>query len=289
MTTQPRDRLDMVLNAATVVVASVLLIVALAGAHRRLFASNGGLSPGADVTLSGGDWKRHGRTLVLALQPDCSPTEASLPFYLDLLASIRGRGIHPVLVTPHAVPVARQMAKGYGLAIDDVRSESFETLGVPGSPTLLLVDGDGRLVQAWIGRLSATAETSVFDALDVSRIAAAPPTAATAPAAPGQRVPPSDSFVLDIRSREETGRSPVAGAATIPLEELEVRLIHEVPQTTRLLVVCSYCVDCQADRPQALASRCDLGRRLMTQLGYGHAEYVGQAELDARRRPADAP
>ena len=234
--------------------------------------------PGDEVAIADVNWAENGRTLVFALQPDCGYTDASIPFYRDLLASLPAGHIRPVLVTPHTVAIGQQMATDYKLAITDIRRASFSTLKAPGSPTLLLVDARGRLVESWVGKLSPAKETDLFARLALPRARAA---AATSTIVEPDPAVVAGAIVVDTRDRDEIAAGPIRGALTMPLNEVQTRLVHEVPAGTRVVAVCDYCVRCGETNP-ALPTRCDLVRRVMGQLGFNEVELVGRVEIAAK-------
>jgi len=49
--------------------------------------------------------------------------------------------------------------------VDQVRQVSLGTIGVRGTPTILLVDGKGVVTKLWTGKLQAQAEDEVLAAL----------------------------------------------------------------------------------------------------------------------------
>ena len=51
------------------------------------------------------------------------------------------------------------------VGIDDVRQAQFSSLGVRGTPTLILVDNNGAAVKSWVGRLPPNGEAEVISAL----------------------------------------------------------------------------------------------------------------------------
>ena len=57
--------------------------------------------------------------------------------------------------------------KGLGVAIEDVRQARFRNLDIEGTPTLILVDQDGRVESKWLGKLSPQREVEVFRAIGV--------------------------------------------------------------------------------------------------------------------------
>jgi hypothetical protein len=284
--------MEKLLNWGTLVVAAVLLT----GAALNRFDTMGGagrtVAVGDELTLDNVVWSTSPHTLVLALQPNCTFTEASVPFYRDLLSSMAAAGTPAILVTPHPLSVATHMLASYGLSIAESRQARFSSIGVPGSPTLLLVGKDGRVKDSWVGRLSPSRERDVFQALGIARISGD-----TSVASEGTRLTSSSSILrdgsdlllLDTREREDIRRSPVPGALVIPINELEARITHEVPKNQPLLAVCDYCAKCGTPGTQTLPSRCDTVGRLLHDLGYSQAELVGTAELDARAGDRQPP
>jgi hypothetical protein len=52
-----------------------------------------------------------------------------------------------------------------GVAVDYVASKELRELRVPATPTLLLVDRDGRIQSVWVGRLDAGRQSEVLSKL----------------------------------------------------------------------------------------------------------------------------
>lgn len=64
------------------------------------------------------------------------------------------------------------MSKGYlkrlGVSVDEIRQASLDSIGVNGTPTLILVDNRGAVVDFWIGKLAGPTEQKVIDRLQQS-------------------------------------------------------------------------------------------------------------------------
>jgi thioredoxin-related protein len=60
---------------------------------------------------------------------------------------------------------AKKYLQTHGVSVTDVRNANFETLGIDGTPTLLLVDREGKVVKSWRGKLDTVTETEVLDRL----------------------------------------------------------------------------------------------------------------------------
>jgi hypothetical protein len=121
---------------------------------------------GKKVTLPDVDWARNGRTLVLALQSGCHFCTDSAPFYKELVKRQAGQpNLQLVAVLPQPVEQGRGYLNTLGVSIDNVRQDSLNNLGVSGTPTLLLVDNNGSVVNAWKGRLDGNREREVLERL----------------------------------------------------------------------------------------------------------------------------
>ena len=69
---------------------------------------------------------------------------------------------------PEEVGVAKEHLKQLGVGIDSVYSVELDAIGVRGTPTLLLVDGNATVSDEWLGKLPNVKEAEVFDKLSSS-------------------------------------------------------------------------------------------------------------------------
>lgn len=121
------------------------------------------ISAGTKVALPGVDWSRNGRTLLLVLQKGCHFCSESAPFYQRLVRETNGRPDLAVMaVLPQATDEAKQYLGELNVPVQDVRQAALGSLGVSGTPTLLLVDNQGAVLQAWVGKLPAEQENEVL-------------------------------------------------------------------------------------------------------------------------------
>jgi hypothetical protein len=106
-------------------------------------------------------------TLVLALSKNCHFCEESVPFYRKLAALKKSspQGLRLVAVLPDKQEEAEAYLKGNGIEVDAVVSMPISNLGVQGTPTLLLLDGQNKLEESWIGKQSDAQESQVIDRL----------------------------------------------------------------------------------------------------------------------------
>ncbi len=120
------------------------------------------------------NWKAHDRTLVLALRSGCHFCEASMPFYRKLgeLEKSNQTDAHLVAVFPDDAAAVRQVVETQQLAVEALPGIELSQVKVDGTPTLILVDQQGRVSKVWMGELPAAGEADVIAALskDVARM-----------------------------------------------------------------------------------------------------------------------
>jgi hypothetical protein len=176
MSNKLRKRIEDISNVAIIVVC-VLLVFTLA---KRYFGPEPGAAAAAARNPRGGEqdlvgkkvslpdvnWAGNGRTLVLALQTGCHFCTDSAPFYKELVKRQAGRqDLQLLAVLPQPVDQAKGYLNMLGVPIDNVRQSPLNNLGVVGTPTLLLVDNQGSVVNAWKGRLDDNRQREVLERL----------------------------------------------------------------------------------------------------------------------------
>lgn len=121
------------------------------------------IETGTKITLPDQDWSTSPQTLVLVLSADCQYCTASAPFYRRLVS--KGLVAHStrfLAVFPQAVKESREYLAGLGVKIDELQQAPPASVGAKGTPTLILVNASGTVVQSWDGLLPPNAETEVL-------------------------------------------------------------------------------------------------------------------------------
>lgn len=121
------------------------------------------VQPGERVSLSGVDWSKSNHTLLLAISSKCNFCSESASFY-QRLAKERDK-IQLVAVLPQSTSEGQAYLESLKVSVDDIRHASLFSLGVKGTPTLILVDGTGRAIKSWLGKLDASQEADVMSSL----------------------------------------------------------------------------------------------------------------------------
>ena len=115
-------------------------------------------------SLPGVDWAKNRRTLVLALSTQCHFCTESAPFF-QRIQKERARDLKLLAVLPQSITEGHRYLEGEGVKVDDVRQAELSSIGVNGTPTLLLVDSKGAVSQVWQGKLQPEQEGGVLAVL----------------------------------------------------------------------------------------------------------------------------
>lgn len=114
------------------------------------------------ITLPDVNWSEQAKTLVLALQANCHFCNESAPFYKVLIETVKGKNIKLVAVLPTNIEESRAHLDKLGLNDLDVRQASLDSVQVDGTPTLLLFNDKGEVVNNWVGKLPTNKEADVI-------------------------------------------------------------------------------------------------------------------------------
>jgi len=166
------QKIEVLANVATIAAILFLAALFIRGPFRVSSARGNGRHPGNEVhagsslPLSGVDWSKNGKTLLLVLNEGCHFCSESTPFYRHLSEVLASRTDVKLLAV---LPQPAESAKGYlesiGVTVGEFRQASLDSLGVQGTPTLILADSKGVATEVWLGKLNEKRESEVFDRL----------------------------------------------------------------------------------------------------------------------------
>jgi hypothetical protein len=170
-------KIETLSNVAIIVVAIVLTFTLIKGYSSKNPAAAPVPSPavsnptinsanlvGKKLNVPDVDWAKNGKTLVMAVQSGCHFCTESGPFYQELAKrqSVNSK-VKLVAVLPQTVDDGRQYLDSLGVPIAQVRQMSLGSLGVSGTPTLMLADNSGIVIDAWVGKLDDSKQAVVLD------------------------------------------------------------------------------------------------------------------------------
>ena len=118
------------------------------------------MEPGTKVSLPGVDWSKSDHTLLLALSTTCHFCTESAPFYQKLQKEKRDN-VRVVALFPQPLQDSRTYLDNLGLNVDEIVQSPLNSVGASGTPTLLLIDNKGAVINSWVGKLSDGAAEEV--------------------------------------------------------------------------------------------------------------------------------
>ena len=125
---------------------------------------------GQTIKLDGVDAHASRVTVLLALSSKCRFCDESSAFYQKLTALSRESGsrFQTVGVFREPVESAQEYLSRKGLTFDRVISHPLDDLKVHGTPAMLLVNSQGKVIKAWEGLMDDTEQKEALDMLHAS-------------------------------------------------------------------------------------------------------------------------
>lgn len=119
------------------------------------------------VGLPDVDFRRASRTLLLVVRSTCHYCRASTPFYRQLASSkSRIEGLRIVGVCTESKEACATFLRQEKLELDDIMAVRPGGLRIRGTPTLVLVDAQARVVKLWTGQLQDAKQREVLRVLE---------------------------------------------------------------------------------------------------------------------------
>jgi Redoxin. len=160
------SKIEIIANITIVVVATLMGVVLV---QRYILAPKNTEPPavqaGATLSLPDIDWAGNDRTMVVAIQDGCHFCSESAPFYQRLVKEASDNHIPVVAVFPQPVETGQKYLNDLKVPINNVRQAVLKSIGVQGTPTLLLIDNTGKIVTGWVGKLLPDQEADVLSKL----------------------------------------------------------------------------------------------------------------------------
>lgn len=123
-----------------------------------------GLQKGATLEpLPGVDYGDSPQTLLIAMNTHCGFCKESIPFYNQLAELQRNnKSTRAIAIFPNSEDEVRQYVKQQQLGLNAIATVDFNKLSLAGTPTMILVDKSGKVLDFWVGKLSTDAEQQVI-------------------------------------------------------------------------------------------------------------------------------
>jgi hypothetical protein len=130
-----------------------------------------GLQKGATLaSIPTLDYRSNKKTLLIALDTNCHFCKESLPFYRKLLeANVSSQKVlRIVAIFPNAADDVAKYIRENDLSIDTIPGVPLNSLGLSGTPSLLLLNQKGEVKDFWIGKLPSTETDELIRSLTSS-------------------------------------------------------------------------------------------------------------------------
>jgi hypothetical protein len=102
------------------------------------------------------------KTVILYLSTTCHFCQESQPFYRRLIEAKNQTPFKIIAVFPQSVDTTTKYLDLNNIKVDQILNASLSSLGIDGTPTLLIVGGDGAILDSWRGKLTAERENEVL-------------------------------------------------------------------------------------------------------------------------------
>jgi thioredoxin-related protein len=177
MTTEAskKSTLDTIANIAIIVVCAIAAVVLV---RNQFFPPAPGRMPGGPPQVEKGERfdqlkaivpAGSNRALVVAVSPTCHFCNDSMPFYKKLIdeRNQKGSGVKVIAAVPSEQAKAEESQKfaSAGAQPDGMVHMDFSSIKVPGTPTLLLVDNNGKVLDVWVGKQDEKGEKDILEVL----------------------------------------------------------------------------------------------------------------------------
>jgi hypothetical protein len=152
-----------IISSAAVIVMAVLLCVSLLFHYFSRpsgVALRHGLQNGQQIAaLTGIDYRTSSKTVVIALSTKCSCPE-SLELYKQVSSVYRqaGSDIQLVAVFPESQTDVETFMADAKLDFKGIANVNLDKLSIPGTPSIVLIDREGKVIDFWLGRVSGNSE-----------------------------------------------------------------------------------------------------------------------------------
>ena len=165
--TKSSERFELIVNIS-VITAALLFVFSVGWLILRQRTSprtpRPSIAKGTKLTLPSWDWTLSPQTLVLVLSADCKYCTVSAPFYRRL---VKRAALAPdtrlLAVLPQDANESREYLAQLEVKINDLQQTSPAAVRAGGTPTLILVNANGAVIQSWEGLLPPEAENEVLN------------------------------------------------------------------------------------------------------------------------------
>lgn len=150
----------------TIVFVTLLVVVYVAvwTFTSRKFKTESSLQKGNLIArLPDYDYADSQQTLIIAINVECSYCNESLHFYHHLAGINDHSNTQIILTFQNSITEIERYMKENQIDLDTATGVSFSSLKIDTTPTIILVDNKGKVINFWIGKLSPSEEEQIVN------------------------------------------------------------------------------------------------------------------------------
>lgn len=205
-------------------------------------------SDGTIVSISGIDLSPFQQTIIVVLDKNCRFCKQQIPFYRQLAESSRTHNVKLIFAFPHNRQDGIDYLHAEQIVAKDAIRISMQSLDIRGTPTLLLLNSEGKILAKWVGELSRPVEDYIVSILGLSeqaiidgdspflRLGNPKETPVIQPADLRKQLAEKTTTIIDIGDRKEFAENHIAGSINIPEDELYSRALNELPESVSIVL-----------------------------------------------------
>ena len=164
-----RSYLETFTNAAVLIMCVLFLssmAVKLLSTNRIVLSVTGGLEKGQQLpSINAVNYENSTRTLLIALNTECEHCTKQLPFYTRITQRVRQDEIQIVALFPNVQERVQRYAREHSFNMNVKDSVDFSQFHVAATPTLILLDQEGRVMDFWVGEIPLEEQGRVLESI----------------------------------------------------------------------------------------------------------------------------
>jgi hypothetical protein len=127
---------------------------------------NGDLFP----SVAGIDYSKNSKTLLISMSTKCASCVEGLPFFQKFREKTFGSpdSLRIIALFPESEKEVENYARERHLTLETQSGINLKALNMLGTPTIVLINNKGQIVDFWIGKLSNDIEQQISHALNIS-------------------------------------------------------------------------------------------------------------------------
>lgn len=251
-------KLNLLLNTVSIACAGLIIWQFASRSREQATRSLNTLKVGSVIETAQGNWDKNKKKVLLAISPTCGFCRSSSTFYRTLIQNSPTDQVQTIALIPSDVKDSLKPAELGIEQINLIDSRDLATIGVMATPTVIVLDGPGKVLASWTGKLSPEQEKEVYrHALGLFPQDSSLPPPITRATSEVKSVTSDEllkylrdknALIVDVRLRHDFNRAHLAQSINIPLDEIEARIGHEVPKDRPVHIYCHHSATCKVNK-----------------------------------------